>query len=161
MAYLTENRLSDIVDIPIALAATELMMGDWIVIASIKVQTGMRVACSLLTLQVNSCSVPIVNITPANFIYGNLGLIYVVLRKDYTSGNPGAAGGLDSVVATNLGLFTRDITAPVIVTQPGTYSWVIANNMQYSEDNPGVPAGTDVNFVATVTGTARLELSHL
>lgn len=160
MAYLTENRLSDIIDIPISLAATELMMGDWLTVASIKIQAGMRVSCSLLNLQINSATVDVADIVPANLIYGNLGLVYVVLRKDYMSGNPGVAGGLDSLIATNLGLFSRSMSSPVVVTQAGTYSWIIANNTQYSDENTVIPAGQDINFIAMVTGTARLELSY-
>ena len=161
MGYITENRLSDIIDIPIALPATQLLMGDWLVIATVKIAAPMRLTCRMLNFQLVSSAVDVTTIAADNHVNGNLGLAYVVLRKNYISGSPGAAGGLDTLMASNVGLYTRDITTPVVITDPGTYSWIVANNMQASSDQTDlISPSTSIDFIVAATGSARLELSY-
>jgi hypothetical protein len=98
-------------------------------------------------------------ITAGNKIYGNLGLAYLTLRKDYTSGSPGAAGGLDVLVSDGLGIVSRNPVVSVVITAAGVYSWIIASNMQPSTDTvPLIPVSTSIDFRLAVTGTVRLEL---
>ena len=160
MGYLTESRLSELMDAPVSLPATELKQGDWVVVASVKVQQPMRISCRLLDFQLISASVDVTKISPNNKIFGNLGLAYLVLRKDYASGSPGAAGGLDTIVATGIGIFPRDTSTPVVAVEPGTYSWIVANNMQAttSSTDPIQPT-TSIDFVVSCLGSVRVELS--
>ena len=159
MAYLTENQLSNVMDIPISLSSTDLRMGDWVVVAATKIVSPMRLTYKLCNLTVSASTVDPADITNGNKIFGNLGLVYLALRKDYISGSPGEAGGYDVLVATDLGIYSRDTTLGVIITTPGVYSWIIANNCQASTDaTPVIPTSTSIDFRVSVTGTARLEL---
>lgn len=159
MAYLTENQLGNTYDMPIALPSTDLRMGDWIVVASIRIAAPMKLTYKLLNLQLSAATVDPALITAGNKIYGNLGLCYLTLRKDYISGSPGVAGGLDAVVSNGLGVTSRDTAISVQVTADGVYSWIIANNMQPSTDTvPLIPVSTSIDFRTAVTGSVRLEL---
>jgi hypothetical protein len=161
MGYLTESQLDSIIEMPISLSATSLKMGDWLIVGSIKIQQPMRLTVRMLNLQVLTSTADVEALDPTNLVYGNLGLVYVVMRKDYMSGTPGASGGVDSLIATSVGYFVRDITVPIAVTDPGVYSWIIANNTQPSTANsPGVPIGTSIDFEVALTGSARLELNY-
>lgn len=159
MAYMTENMLSNVVDIPIALSSTDLRMGDWIVLATTKIVEPMRLVYRVCNLTLSGATVDPDDITAGNKIFGNLGLVYIAMRKDYTSGNPGEAGGLDALVATGLDTFSRNVLLPVTITAPGIYSWIIANNMQPSTDTtPVIPTSTSIDFRVTANGVARIEL---
>lgn len=159
MAYLTENQLSNVMDIPVALSATDLRMGDWVVLAAVRVDSPMRLTYKMANLTVSASTVDPADITAGNKIYGNLGLVYLTLRKDYVSGSPGEAGGYDALVATDLGTYSRDTSLGVVVTTPGIYSWIVANNMQASTDTaPVIPTSTSIDFRVSVNGTARIEL---
>ena len=159
MAYLTENQLGNVMDLPVALSATDLRMGDWVVIAAVKVVTPVQLTYKLANLTVSAATVNTADITAGNKIYGNLGLVYLTLRKDYTSGSPGVAGGYDVLVATDLGIYSRDTSLGVIITAPGVYSWIVASNMQASTDAvPVIPTSTSIDFRVAVTGTVRLQL---
>ena len=82
------------------------------------------------------------------------------LWLNYSSGNsPGDAGALDVLIANALGSSQRDLSNVVVLTQPGVYSWIIANNCQPSSDpsatlNPSV----SIDYTVTVTGQVRLDL---
>jgi hypothetical protein len=159
MAYLTENQLNNVVDIPIALSSTDLRMGDWIVAATVKIEAPMRLSYRMANIAISGSTVNTANITSGNLIYGNLGLAYLALRRDYITGSPGAAGGLDVLVAYDLGVYTRDPSSAVLLTTPGVYSWIISSNMQPSTDtSPVIPLTTSIDFRISVSGSARLEL---
>ena len=157
MAYLTETRLRNSVDLPIALPDTTLKQSDYLVVATVKLLTAQRLALRSLTLQLLYSTVSPPLVTAPNKIIPNLGLAYVVLRKDYTSGTPGDTGALDYVYADDLGTFSRSVI-PVTVTAPGNYSIIVANNVQASSSG-SIPASTTVDFKLVVTGNFRLELS--
>lgn len=159
MAYLTENQLTNTMDMPIALPATDLRMGDWVVISSVRIVAPMKLTFKLANIQLSASTVDTALITAGNKIYGNLGLVYLTLRKDYLSGSPGVAGGLDALVANDLGITQRDTAIRVEITADGVYSWIIANNMQPSTDAvPLIPISTSIDFRVAVTGSVRLEL---
>lgn len=159
MAYITENQLSNTVDIPVALPATSLRMGDWLVVAAVKVIAPMRLTYRYANLQLLSANVDMSLITSGNKIYGNLGLVYLALRYNYTNGSPGAAGGLDVLVNSSVGDVTRDTAVSIVMTEPGVYSWVLANNMRPSTDvSPLISPSTSIDFRAAVTASARFEL---
>lgn len=161
MAYLTESTINNIIDHPIALSSTDLRMGDWVVVSVLRVVTPMRLTYRMCNISISASSVDTSLISSGNKLYGNNGLAFLTLRRNYISGNPGEAGGLDSLVAYGLGVYSRDITQPIIVTTPGIYSWIIANNMQPSTDaSPVIPTSTSIDFRLSVTGSARLELDN-
>lgn len=156
MPYLTENQLASTLDIPIALPATELRQGDWLVIATTKIVTPMRLRFRYLDLSLLSCTVATSQIGNINRIYGNLGFVYVALRKDYSGESPGSAGAQDVFGVTALGTYARP-GSEVLLDTEGTYSWVLANNMR-ADASSSVPTDTDINFRVAVTGMARLEM---
>ena len=157
MSYLTEAKLANTADIGISLPATELKQGDWLVLSSVKLVTPMRLTFKFLNIQIVSATVDIDDISNSNKVFGNLGLVFVTLRRDYVGGNPGEAGGLDAIVATSIGVTPRTGTQ-VKFTTPGFYSWVVANNTQpSSEEGVVIPATTSIDFRVCVTGTARLD----
>lgn len=161
MAYLTEQKLSNVLDVPISLPATDLRQGDWVVVATTKVVLPMRLTYRVANLQVLTSSVDTASITNGNKIYGNLGLVYLAMRLNYGSGSPGAAGGLDALVANGLGVYSRDVTTSVEVIAPGVYSWIVANNMQPSTDTvPAISTSTLIDFRVAVMGSVRLELDR-
>ena len=161
MAYITENTLSNTLDIPIALPATDLRMGDWVVVATLNVVAPMEISYTVANLNLISSSVDTTQITNGNLIYGNLGLAYLALRLNYSSGSPGAAGGLDALVATSLGASSRNTASGVVSVAPGVYSWIVANNMQPSTDvTPLIPTSTSIDFRLAVTGVVRLTLNN-
>ncbi len=157
MSYLTDNKLRNVVDLPIALPNTTLKQGDWIVVATVKLVAPQRLSMRSLNLQLLEATVDTSLITTGNRIVPNLGLVYLVLRKDYASGTPGATGGLDYMYLEDIGIVVRS-TVPVILTAPGNYSLICANNMQASTDST-VPTSTSIDFKVLVTGQFRLELS--
>jgi hypothetical protein len=158
MGYLTTSKLTNIIDLPIQLPATEIKMGDWLVIGSIKIAEPMRLLYRFLNLQLHTSSVDIADISAVNKVSGNLGYAYVALRRDYSAGNPGAAGAIEVLNISQIGLVERNNVETVFAT-PGRYSWIIANNMQPSSSSV-IPTSTDINFRLSVTGQVRLELDN-
>jgi hypothetical protein len=121
----------------------------------------MRLTYRLCNIAITATTVDPTLITSGNKIYGNNGFAYLTLRRNYISGVPGEAGGLDNLVAYSLGVYSRDITQPVVIITPGVYSWIIANNMQPSTDtSPTIPTSTSIDFRLSVTGSVRLELDN-
>jgi hypothetical protein len=158
MGYLTTSRLTNIIDLPIQLPATEIKMGDWLVVASIKIAEPMRLRYRFLNLQLHSATVAIADIASTNKILGNLGFAYVSLRRDYSAGNPGSAGGLEVLNISDVGLVERS-NVETIFSTPGRYSWIVANNMQPATASD-IPTSTEINFRLSITGQVRLELDN-
>lgn len=159
MAYLTESKLASVVDMPISLPTTEIKQGDWLVIASVKIATPQRLRMRFLNLKLVSAEVSVADIGSTNKIFGNLGLAYVALRRDYQSGSPGEAGAVEVLKVEDLGLVERSNVESIYVT-PGVYSWIVANNMQPS-DTSDIPTSTEINFRLAATGQVRLELDNV
>jgi hypothetical protein len=158
MAYLTESKLESILDLPVSLSGTEIKQGDWLLISSIKISQPMSLTVRFMSLQLMSCSVDVTRIGTLNRIYGNLGYVYLALRNDYTGSSPGASGALESLVATDIGIFNRDITTPLTIITPGTYSWLLVNNMK-ADANSAVPPSVSIDFRVCLTGQVRLNLA--
>lgn len=158
MAYITTTQLTNIIDVPIQLPSTELKMGDWLIVGTVKIATPQRLRYRFLNLQLHSSNVDIANISATNKILGNLGYAYVALRRDYSAGNPGSAGGLEVLNISEIGLVERS-TVETIYTTPGRYSWIVANNMQPSSTS-AIPTSTEINFRLSLTGQVRFELDN-
>jgi hypothetical protein len=158
VAYITTTQLTNIIDVPIQLPATELKMGDWLVVGTVKIATPQRLRYRFLNLQLHSANVDIASISATNKILGNLGYAYVALRRDYSAGNPGGAGGLEVLNISEIGLVERN-TTETIYTTPGRYSWIVANNMQPSSTS-AIPSSTEINFRLSLTGQVRFELDN-
>ena len=159
MSYLTEQQLSNTIDLPVSLPATDLMTGDWLVLGTVNIVAPMQLTYRFASVQLISSTVDVSQIDVTNQIYGNLGLVFLTLQPNYVNGSPGAAGALDALVAPALGIYERNSAAPVTITTPGSYSWIIANNMQPSSTSV-IPASTPINFRVLVTGSVRLELDN-
>lgn len=157
MGYLTDSKLRDVVDLPIALPDTALKQGDWLVVSTVKLVAPQRLSMRSLTLQLIESSVDTGLVTTGNKVVPNLGLVYAVLRKDYSAGVPGGTGALDYMFVEGVGIAVRS-TVPVVLAAPGNYSLIIANNMQASTAS-NVPTSSTIDFKVLVTGQFRLELS--
>lgn len=162
MSYLTKQELSNIADVAVALPSTLLSMGDWILMASVKIVAPMRCTYRYLSFQIHTSTVDVSKVASENKIYGNLGLVYVALRKDLVSGSPGAAGALDIVSLNSLGIAIRDASESnaVVMTEPGVYSWYVVNNCK-AADGVYIPAFDPIDYRVSVTGQARLEFSYV
>ena len=151
-------------------------MGDWVVVASVKIKEPMRLTYWYLTLQMLSSTVDTRDITAHNMIGPSLDLAFLGLYRDYTSGHPSGTPALDVVrirenistsgdcvqVTDTLGQFITVRSSPVLqFTTPGVYSFIVANNMQPSNDPLAViPSTTSIDFQLCVTGSIRLELDR-
>lgn len=156
MAFVTESKLAATIDQPVALPVTELIQGDWLVLATIKVASPMQISLRYLSLRLTECTVDVDAIVSANKVSANLGLAFVGLYQDYQSGFPGLVPALAALTANALTTFSR--TAPVVsATTPGVYSVIVANNMQASSAST-IPVSTSIDFKLSVTGSIRLEL---
>lgn len=160
MAYLTDSKLNNVFDLPISLPATEVKMGDWLIVASVKIVQPLKLTYRWCSLQMLSASVALSDITSANRVYGNLGNLYLALRKDYVSGIPGAPGAIEVLSTLATGITSRDISVVRTITDPGTYSWIIVNNCK-ADSASTIDASVSIDFVAQVTGQVRLETATL
>lgn len=174
MALLTENKVSKTLDIPVNLPATELKMGDWLVVASVKITAPMRLTYWYMTLQMIASSVDTRDIVDGNKISPSLDLAFLGLYRDYTSGHPSGTPALDVVrirenttssgdcipVSDTLGRFITVRSGPALTfTTPGVYSFIAANNMQASVDS-AIDSTTSIDFHLCATGQIRLELDR-
>lgn len=157
MAYLTERKLSNTLDIPVNLPATEIKMGDWIVIATISLVTPAKLTYQMMNLNFISSTFALGNLTPYNLVDANGSFCYVGLYLNYVSGSPGTAIALDLLKAGSFGVFTRTAN-PVVTVQPGTYSWIAVNNIQYSDQNALLTTSDSADFTLCCTGQGRIEL---
>lgn len=160
MAYLTEKKLESVLDLPVCLSSTELKQGDWLLIATLKIVTPMVLTMRYLNLQLLSCNVDATRIGNTNKIYGNLGFAFVALRLNYISGNPGASSGVETLVSSELGIVSRNTAVPLLITTPGTYSWLVANNMK-ADATSLISTSSSIDFKLSVTGQVRLDLSTI
>jgi hypothetical protein len=174
MAFLTENTIAKTLDLPINLPATELKMGDWLTVATIKLVYPMKLAYRFMTLQMLSSSVSTDLITAVNKVSPSLDLAFLGLYLNYSSGHPGTQPALDVVkiretesaavdcVPVNelSGQFITVRTEPLVeYTTPGVYSFILANNMQASSES-AIPTTTSIDFRLCATGQVRLYLSR-
>lgn len=157
MAYITDAKLRSTVDLPIALPNTTLKQGDYLVVATVKLGTAMRLTLTSMNLQVLTSTVDVSKVDPTNLVVPNLGLVYVVLRQDYASGTPGATGALDYIFLTGVGVVSRT-QVPVVLTTPANYSILVANNTQPSTTSE-ISSSASIDFEVIVTGQFRQELT--
>jgi hypothetical protein len=157
MPYLTERKLSNTLDIPINLPTTEIKMGDWVVIATIKLVAPAQLTYRMMNLNFVSSTVPLPNITAVNKVVPNYGLCYVGLFFNYVSGDPSSLPALDVVQASTFDVVERTAT-PIVTATEGTYSWIAVNNVQYNSQNSLLSVSDSADFTVSCVGQARLEL---
>ena len=145
MSFLTERKMANTVDAPIALPSTEIKMSDWVVIATIRLTSPSRLTVRMLNLNFISSTVDLTKIVPDNYINSSMGLCYVALFFNYTNADPSSAAKLDRVTASSLGVFSR-IANPFVTTVPGTYTWLAVNNVQYSTANSALAVTDSADF---------------
>lgn len=149
--YLTSSFLENKGDLPIALPTTKLRRGDWLVLATLKLQPPMQLQFRDLQLSLIQAVVDptltSVLVAPAR------GLAYVAIFKDYAQSDPatmipqGSSTDVVSISAT--GVSQRDPSAaPLVISPaaPSTYSVLLVNNT----------TGTDLQL--SVNGQLRLDL---
>jgi len=159
MPYLTERKYSSTLDCPVNLPATEIKMGDWLVIATFSLVTPMKLTYRMLHLNFISSTFDISKLTAVNKINPGYGLCYVGLFLNYSSGDPASQTIADKVTATATGIVTRSGT-PLVTVTPGSYSWVAVNNIQYNSNNALLSATDSADFKLSVVGQFRVELDE-
>lgn len=157
MPYLTERKFSNTLDVPVNLPSTEIKMGDWVVIATIKLVAPARLTYRMMNLNLIGSTFNVSNLIAANRIVPNFGLCYIGLFFNYISGDPSGIPALDVLYATGSGVIYR-IASPIVTAQEGTYSWIAANNVQISDQNPLLTTSSSVDFTLSCVGQARIEL---
>jgi hypothetical protein len=157
MPFITERVLANTLDVPISLPTTEIRMADWLLIATVSIATPTKLTYRVLNLSFLNATVALNTLTPQNLINASNGYCYVGMYLNYVSGDPSLVTALDILPATGLGNFTRTAN-PVVALNPGTYSWLAVNNIQYSDQNALLPLGTSADFQLCITGQCRLEL---
>ena len=157
MSYLTERKLSNTLDVPINLPTTEIKMGDWVVIATVKIVAPTLLTYRMMNINFVSSTIALANITSVNRIVPNFGLCYVGLFLNYTSGDPSSVPALDVLQANAFGVQART-AAPIVTATEGTYSWIAVNNIQFSDQNSLLSVNDSADFTLSCVGQARLEL---
>lgn len=158
MAYLTERQLNNTLDVPVNLPSTEIKMGDWLIVASIKIAAPMRLTYRFMNLQLIAASVDLEDIRPVNRVNPNLQLAYVGLYFNYISGSPGGLPALDALKTNRFGVVTRSGPS-IIAATAGTYSWIAVNNMKASGDSTAIiPVTTSIDFRLNIVGQTRIEI---
>jgi hypothetical protein len=157
MAFLTERKLANTLDIPVNLPATEIKMGDWLVIASIRLTAPSKLTYRMLHLNFIGSSLDLSKIAAVNRLNANGGLCYVGLYANYVSGDPATATALDMVPATEFGVITRSAN-PIVLSTPATYSWIAVNNIQWNAGNASLSVQDSADFKLSATGQCRIEL---
>ena len=159
MAYITEKKLGSVIDIPICLPAVELLQGDWLVVANIKLIAPMRLTYRYLTAQMITSTVDTRDVTAANKVSAGRGLAFAGFYFNYGGGAIGSVTALDTVDLASIQTVARS-AAPVIQTSPGVYSLIVVNNMKPSTAAEAViPLEVSIDFKLTITGSIRLELN--
>jgi len=157
MSYLTERKLANTMDTPVNLPTTQLKMGDWLVIATLRLTAPMRITYRFMNFNFLISSFDLTKIQSVNLVVPTFGFCYVGLYANYVSGDPSGLTALDIVQANQLGLVTRTGN-PVVMTDNGTYSWVAVNNVQFSSQNALLGPNDSADFTLAATGQARVEL---
>lgn len=159
MAFLTEQYLNSVLDLPVALPTMDIVAGDWVVIATVSVSAPQKLVYDYVNLQIVSSSVNLSQIAAANLIAPGLGLAYLGIFQNYNGTPPNTLTALDVLSVSNLGVVQRT-ASPLNITSPGNYSVVIVNNCQFSADSSAsLPASTSIDFLLQVTGQFRLYLN--
>ena len=141
-------------DLPVALPATKLNLADWLVLATIKLDLGYKLAFKHLQLHVIAI-IPQVSGTTASptIINPAYGLAYVAIFKDFNVlTNPRSlvpvGSSLDVISASGVGVAGRDVSKDALqLTDIGDYSFVAINNT------------TDAHLRLAVAGAVRLTLA--
>ncbi len=157
MAYLTERKLANTLDAPINLPTTEIKMGDWVVVATIALISPARFTYRFMNLNLVSSSFDTTKITPSNLIVPGFGFVYLGLFFNYVSGDPGGLPPLDVVETSTIGVVHRGGN-PLVLTSPGTYSWIAVNNIQFNSQNALLTQTDSADFKLSCTGQCRVEL---
>jgi len=157
MSYLTETKLSNTLDVPVNLPTTELKMGDWLVIATVKIVSPTLLTYRMMNFNFVSSALPLANVTSSNLIVPNFGLCYVGLYLNYTAGDPSTLAALDVLQSNSFGVQMRTAT-PIVTSTEGTYSWIVVNNVQYNSQNSLISTNDSADFTLSCCGQARIEL---
>jgi len=157
MAFLTETKLQTTLDLPVSLPTTEILQGDWIVVASIKLVSPMRLTYRYANLHLLSSTVDTALIGSANRVNASLGCAFLGLYRDYVSGHPGSVSALDTLSLSSESVVYKSTISPLYYTTPGVYSFIVANNCK-SSSSSSISTSTSIDLKLCATGMVRLEL---
>jgi len=136
--FVTPSRFNRIIDIPFALAQTELRSGKHVQVAQIPVELGQRLDVRLITLHMPRVLTPGVNPVYLNEF---LGYVSVGVYFGQAISCPIAHAKL-----TEVGSCTVNPFAISRIITPGVYTVLVANNT------------SNIDVAAVVTGCAKLYL---
>jgi hypothetical protein len=158
MAFLTESKIAATLDIPVALPTTEIIQGDWIVVSSIKLVAPMALTYRYANLQLLASTVSTALIGSGNRVNPSLGIAFLGLYRDYTTGHPGMISALDTLSLSSIEIVYRSTSSPLYYVTPGTYYFIVANNCK-SSSSGSISADTSIDLKLCATGMIRLELN--
>ena len=144
MAYITEAQLEKRFSLPVSLPLTQIKQGDWLVLSSIKLTTGMAFDYKVLQLQLVDFTMtpnptpgsdPCAAVTPTlkNQAFG---YAYVAIFKNFVPNTDPSTltytgTSVDVVNISTVGIVTRDITkASLVVDEVAEFSFLLVNNCQ-------------------------------
>lgn len=165
MPLLTEDRLSDIIDLPIALPNTTISPGNWVLIGSVNLVAPAKLEFRYLQLQVmeiiapapatGTCAAQLATIN-TSFLAGSLAAVFLV-QNFVPDTAPNLQPYLEILTAPTDFNAAPAATAPILVardsanvntlTAAGIYSLVVLNNT------------TDRDISLSVNGAITIDLA--
>jgi hypothetical protein len=146
MAFVFEDRLLSLFDLPVQLPQTQVPAGGWLAVATVKLDEGQTL--DLRWLQIYVAAVENVNandpcgavgrsVINPDFLPGSLAALFLI--KDWVPGSdPWTQTVLETLLcpsdyalasdATVPIISVRNMTAPLQISTPGIYTFVILNN---------------------------------
>ena len=139
-AYMSPERYSQVVDLPICLPETELRRASTIQISSFTLAAGQRAVLRCLNMNVLRVLTPGVEPDLINSAYG---WVYVGVFAGYMAASPFVV-----VASSQVGLNELYPNSEKIIASPGTYSVKLVNNTGRTYDKA-------VDLAVCVTGTIK------
>jgi hypothetical protein len=163
MALLTEDRLANIIDIPVSLPATQLLPGAYVLVGSIEVISPQTLAVRELQLQIANIEAAPTDINP-DFLAGSLACLLIIagFAPDTAPNVQAYSLLLAAPTDFNTALTTAapiivavDPAKPIVLSNPGVYSIIVLNNSNSTVTAAPIPGTLDV----AVTGAVTIDLS--
>jgi hypothetical protein len=155
MPYLTQAQLDSTVDLPVALPLADLYPEEWIILSTHQIQSGQslslrwleasvfsaddptltRTSDGQLVLQVAQAGDVVIPPQTPQLVLEGLGLAFLGVYRDFnplqtpaTQAAQEAPLVLGSTISVAPFSGRRSLETPLILTDPGAYSFVLANN---------------------------------
>lgn len=141
--FLTQEKYAQVIDLPIAVPATELRRGDSIICASVDLKLGQRIRYRWAQLQL----ITILNAGTPDKIISNLGMVYLgFYSAGFTQLNKPTGIPINALSADLVGVNASNPYIFFDFSSPDTYSVLLVNNT------------TNLDFEVTANGAMRLSM---